>query len=1091
MTVIGEAYIDVKSKTDSFDEDTSSKVGSIAKKAAAIFAGAFVLDKGVEFFKGALEAGDEARKSMAQTEAVIKSTGDASHVTADHVDEMARRLSGLTGIQDETIKSSENMLLTFTNVRNEAGKGNDIFDQATVTVQNMATALGEDAKSASIQLGKALNDPVGGATALRRVGVQLTDQQKEQIKTFVASGDVLSAQKIILKELGTEFGGSAEAQATAGAKLKATFHNIQEEIGLRMLPAVDAVANMFSKVLPVAFDFMADVAHTFSDAWRTMVFAIDPKDGPFEEGSTLQRGAYNLGKIIGTLIDAWHTMVFAMSPSDGPFEEGSALQRGAYMLGKILADLRGGLLSLVNAFKIGDGDITSSGWHGWMEQLGYDMRVVWEVIEDHLKPILIALGVVVVAMVAPWAAIAAALIYAYTHFAIFRTVVADVVTVAGELIKVVLAIIDYIGNNLKDILIAIAIPLAAVGIAIGVNLVAGFVAWAIAAGAAAIATIAAAAPVIALGLAIAALVAGFIYAYTHFQLFHDIVLEVVRVLKDVFIVEVDAVVLVVKNFVDYVQLIWRVLKDVVTIVVDLFHGDWRGAWDAFKDIPMAVIDFVKNLFSNYADFFKGALGALIDAVTGMWSLLWDHTKGFFQGGIDWITDHWKLLLEGMVVILTGGLALIVALIVKHWDDIRGFFAAGIGAVVDLVTTLPVKMWNVFYSVTVKVVEALEALPSQLYDLALWWMTTLLSAVVYGAATLVKFFAIDLPKAILSGLVNAVTWLVDTGTDLITGIIHGAETGVPALAKWANHLPFAILDWMGDVVVLLAGQGMNLIDGIIRGAESFIPKLAAWANNLPRAIISWFGDVGGSMLGQGMAIIDGIIHGAESLFPKIAAFINQLPRNLLSWMGDVGGLIWSVGTKIVSSIIDGANSLIPALANFANNLPRAFLGWMGSIGGVLSGAGWDLMKGLASGIISAAESVFVGPLKAVGDAVIKPLQDVFGWHSPSTVFMGLGRDLMAGLAIGLGDTAPVENALGKLGSLTPDMAFSNIGGSSGFGSSAGSLSSSSKVFGAGAITVPIDLRGAVVTESAVAMIKDMVTEGVVSAFEAVDRKGGAI
>ena len=39
----------------------------------------------------------------------------------------------------------------------------------------------------TMRLGKALNDPIKGISALTRVGVTFTDAQKEQIKTLVES----------------------------------------------------------------------------------------------------------------------------------------------------------------------------------------------------------------------------------------------------------------------------------------------------------------------------------------------------------------------------------------------------------------------------------------------------------------------------------------------------------------------------------------------------------------------------------------------------------------------------------------------------------------------------------------------------------------------------------------------------------------------------------------------------------------------------------------------------------------------------------------------------------------------------------------
>jgi hypothetical protein len=94
-------------------------------------------------------------------------------------------LSKKSGIDDEVIASGANVLLTFTKVRNEAGKGNDIFNQGTTIALDMSRALGTDLQGSVIQVGKALNDPIKGISALQRVGVSFTEQQKDQIKTLV------------------------------------------------------------------------------------------------------------------------------------------------------------------------------------------------------------------------------------------------------------------------------------------------------------------------------------------------------------------------------------------------------------------------------------------------------------------------------------------------------------------------------------------------------------------------------------------------------------------------------------------------------------------------------------------------------------------------------------------------------------------------------------------------------------------------------------------------------------------------------------------------------------------------------------------
>jgi hypothetical protein len=182
-----------------------------------------------------IDAAEESRRVMAQTESVIASTGGAAGVSAKSVADMANSLSRMTNFDDEAIQSGENLLLTFTKI------GKDVFPEATKTMLDMSAALGQDLKGSAIQLGKALNDPIQGVTALRRVGVSFNDQQLQQIKTLQESGNLLGAQKIILSELKKEFGGSAVAVADFKTIFKNMVGNVVESIGTSLLPAVDGV----------------------------------------------------------------------------------------------------------------------------------------------------------------------------------------------------------------------------------------------------------------------------------------------------------------------------------------------------------------------------------------------------------------------------------------------------------------------------------------------------------------------------------------------------------------------------------------------------------------------------------------------------------------------------------------------------------------------------------------------------------------------------------------------------------------------------------------------------------------------------------
>ena len=210
---------------------------------------------------GMVSAAYESQKVLKQTEAIVKATGFAAGMTATDVASLADALSKKVGMDDEAIQTSLNLLLTFKQVRNELGEGNDVFDRAAQAALDLGNVFGST-DAAAVQLGKALSDPVRGVTALRRSGINFTQAQQDTIKALVASNDLLSAQKLILQEVESQVGGTAEATATSADRFQVAFENIKENIGTLLLPALESFANYLQNtVLP----FVQQVIDAFSE----------------------------------------------------------------------------------------------------------------------------------------------------------------------------------------------------------------------------------------------------------------------------------------------------------------------------------------------------------------------------------------------------------------------------------------------------------------------------------------------------------------------------------------------------------------------------------------------------------------------------------------------------------------------------------------------------------------------------------------------------------------------------------------------------------------------------------------------------------
>ena len=200
-------------------DELGNKLGETGKRAATLGGtmaklGA-VLGAGV-IFKKFIDETSESQFAMAQLEARVKSTAGAAGQSVGQLSAMASEIQNLTVFSDEAAMGAEAMLLTFTKIKG------DVFPGALKATADLATAMGTDLKSAALQLGKALQDPETGLTALRRSGVSFSEDQQKVIKALFDTGKEAEAQKLILAELAIETGGAAEAaRNTLGGALAA------------------------------------------------------------------------------------------------------------------------------------------------------------------------------------------------------------------------------------------------------------------------------------------------------------------------------------------------------------------------------------------------------------------------------------------------------------------------------------------------------------------------------------------------------------------------------------------------------------------------------------------------------------------------------------------------------------------------------------------------------------------------------------------------------------------------------------------------------------------------------------------------------
>lgn len=688
---------------------------------------------------GAQEASD-ASAGVAQLAAGIKSTGNLARVTVPGMEALASSIQSYSGQTDDSIVKSEQLLLTFTGIRNGVGKGNDIFNQATVATANLAAKMGGDASDSAIQLGKALNDPVKGITKLQRIGVTFTDDQKKQVEALVKSGKTMEAQKIILRELNTEFGGAAKAagQSVPGqlARAKRSFEDLSQGIVETLipiaLPAVTALTNGLKILAPVAQRGVQALVSNLGGLGQKLSGVF--KGADFSGFATQVKAG--VASILPGLQQFGAQMVDLFTNHLVPLfvNFGQAILPTLLSAGKSLAAIFTG--SIVPAFR-DLVDFASTKVVPVVALLADKLAGFLAFLADHQG------------VVKTFAKVALGLLVA--RFAALKVKAAvdgvrSFVTSVKDGYRSIKSFASAIGENLGKLKSFGQTVLSAgkTALTFAANIAkqtAAFVAEKAAALAAAVAQKALTAaqwllnvamdanPIGLIVAGIAALVAGAILAYQHFTPF-------------------------------------------------------RNAVDALGRAFLGVFNFVKKNWPTLLAIITGPIGIAVLLVTKNF----DTIKGAVMGAFNWVKRNWPTLLA----ILTGPIGIAALLITKNWNTIKN----GVRSVFGAVKSTFDHVVSFLLGVPARIVGAFVGLEKQLYNVGVNIIEGLLNGIKAGWGKVTGWIsdaASHLPGPVkkILGINSPSKVFAEIGGGIPEGLANGIRDGMPAVQKQLGLMSAAV------------------------------------------------------------------------------------------------------------------------------------------------------------------------------------------------------------------------------------------------------------------------------------------------------------
>jgi hypothetical protein len=193
----------------------------------------------------------------------LSSTGDACGLTARQLGDLAESYQNTTTYSHLQITAAEGVLASFTNLN---GQG---FQRALDLSTDIATKFGMDLPSATRLLGRALEEPATGLSALTRYMGQLDPAQKTYIENMARMGDITGAQNALMDILTQKFGGLSQA---VGADATSAFQRFQNALEVEEAKIGNFISNAASPLLNVFTALLSgqNIAQAFQTAADAM-----------------------------------------------------------------------------------------------------------------------------------------------------------------------------------------------------------------------------------------------------------------------------------------------------------------------------------------------------------------------------------------------------------------------------------------------------------------------------------------------------------------------------------------------------------------------------------------------------------------------------------------------------------------------------------------------------------------------------------------------------------------------------------------------------------------------------------------------------
>jgi hypothetical protein len=220
------------------------------------------------------------------------------------------------------------------------------------------------------------------------------------------------------------------------------------------------------------------------------------------------------------------------------------------------------------------------------------------------------------------------------------------------------------------------------------------------------------------------------------------------------------------------------------------------------------------------------------------------------------------------------------------DNLLPHVEVALGGVVDLVAGLAPK-------IATELPKLVSKLLPKISKLAVDLLKALTSGILKNIKQLTKT-AVDVVNSLVKGLISALPMLLDAGMQLLVGIVEGIADALPELIPAVVDIVEQMIETLIDNLPMIWEAGMQLLEGLVAGILKALPKLIEAIPKLIKSYINAIVTFLPKIIESGVEILLALVDGIISAIPELVAAIPEIIAAI------VGGLLAGVDEVLAAA-----------------------------------------------------------------------------------------------------------------------------------------------------------------------------------------------